>query len=636
MTLFGTILARSTFVNYALEEKTMIKNFAVSGIHVGEHSFEPSTLISEFEQRGVQDLSFLVIRTREEQVEENYFYEWAKWCHDHKVYFMYLYTVQHAPEGKKSQFTKEVVDKIKEIAGEYFLGDQIGEVGSVMGAEPKGYHDSFYPGMPQNMPDLEACRQEFIKRMRVYTDIDKELGIPYIVPVEATALIRYTLDAGCNLPMLEMMPGDPEFLVSLLRGCANAYDAPSWGTYIAQEWYGGLRNDDPLKYQRLKAAYRYAFLSGSHIVCLESGDERIQSFGYDYPAEHPFCQAYRSEIQNYEHLLRSTPRPSNEPEVRIAFVYGNLDAFTSWQGGAIWEQYDRDEWSYSDPEWSWRILEEFRHGRAWQDIENYGKEDLSAFPAYGLYDVIPACTDTEHLAKYDAVIFVGWNSMTPEIYSNLKQYAENGGRVIMTAAHLNTDITRDGRYLPIFDGNVQDLCGCQIVGKTRINTGIKFIRESQDESILYPIVGDGETDPILTGGVRTVSSLDLAGAKVLAVYHDNFVAPDKTALPAVIENKIGKGTVTLITAEQYPGNNAVWPLYKTVVREQITASHRRCPIHVKASDKLRFSVYRNGTGYSICLLNTDFTNSITVHVDAYGKTYEETLSPCELKWLHLK
>ena len=293
----------------------MDKSLAVSGIHVGEHSFVPEKLIEEFEARGVQDMSFLTIRTRSEQVDEKYFYEWAQWCKEHKVYFMYLYTIQHAPKGKESQLTKEVVDKIKEIAGEYFIGDQIGEVGSVIGATPKGYHGEDHVGMPQNMPDMQACRDEFVRRMREYTEIDRKLGIPYIVPVEATALLRYTLDAGATLPMLEMMPGDPEFLVSLLRGCANAYDMPSWGTYIAQEWYGGLRNDDPLKYERLKVAYRYAYLSGSHIVCLESGDERIQSFGYDYPAEHPFCKAYREEVMAYERRLREQPRPAAEPEV---------------------------------------------------------------------------------------------------------------------------------------------------------------------------------------------------------------------------------------------------------------------------------------------------------------------------------
>lgn len=615
----------------------MEKNLAISGIHVGEHSFVPEKLIREFEARGVQDLSFLTIRTRSEQVDENCFYEWARWCREHKVYFMTLYTIQQAPKGKESQFTPEVMAKMKEIAGGYYLGDQLGEIGSVIGATPKGYHGDDHVGMPQGMTDMADCRDEFIRRVKHYMDIDYRIGVPNVVTVEATALLRYNFDVGPILPLLEMMPGDPEFLVSLLRGCAYAYDAPTWGTYIAQEWYGGLRNDDPLKYQRLKAAYRYAYLSGSHIVCLESGDERIQSFGYDYPAEHPFCKAYRDELNAYEQALRNSPRPAAEPETRIAFVYGNLDAYTSWQGGCVWEQYDRDEWSYAEPEWSWRILTTLRHSRAWQEIENYGDEDLSNAPAFGLYDVIPATTDAAHMAKYDAVIFVGWNTMTPEIYENLRVYAENGGRVVMTAAHLNTNTKRDGAYLPIFEGKTASLAGADIAGTVRVNTGVKFIRNSMDESILYPLVADGRTDPICIGGVRTVIRPEMKGAVAAAVYHDDFRAPDESrVLPAVIENKIGKGVVTLITAAEYPGANAVWPLYEVVVREQVTASHRRCPVHVKTSDKVRFAVYRTEKEDAVCVLNTDFTNAHTVTAEGYGMTYTKKLRPCEVAWLKLK
>ena len=67
-----------------------------------------------------------------------------------------------------------------------------------------------------------------------------------------------------------------------------------------------------------------------------------------------------------------------------------------------------------------------------------------------------------------------------------------------------------------------------------------------------------------------------------------------------------------------------------LAREFVTASHRRCEIKVKSSDKLRFSVYKGEDKDMLCLLNTDFTNPITATVDAYGKTYTYTVPPCEL------
>ena len=55
---------------------------------------------------------------------------------------MFLYTIQHAPEGRASQFDKETVDKIKKIAGKYFVGDMIGETGSSFACKFKGYYET--------------------------------------------------------------------------------------------------------------------------------------------------------------------------------------------------------------------------------------------------------------------------------------------------------------------------------------------------------------------------------------------------------------------------------------------------------------------------------------------------------------
>ncbi|MEA4823360.1 MAG: hypothetical protein VB111_04510 [Clostridiaceae bacterium] len=606
----------------------MSESFAVSGIHVGEHSFIPDKLTREFEARGVGALSFLTIRTRNQQVAPQYFYEWARWCVERRVYFMFLYTMQNAPEGKDSQFTPEVVAKIREIAGEYFLGDQIGETGTLYGARPRGYGAK----MPAGMDDMQSCRDTYVRELNRYVEIDRKLGMPYIAPVEATALIRYTFDAGCTLALLEMMPGDPEFFVSLTRGCSYAFDLPLWGTYIAQEWYGGLRNDDPLKYQRMKAAYRYAYLAGSHIVCLESGDEKIESYGYVYEQEHPLCRAYRDEVEACEKRFRENPRLSAEPETRVAFVYGNLEAYTGWQGTAVWEQYDRDEWSIGPAEWSWRILEDLRHARTWQEVENYGETDLSAAPAYGLYDVIPANTPREKLARYETVIFVGWNTMTEDIWNNLRGYVVDGGHLFLTAAHLNTNSRRDGQYLPISGGKTAEFLGCDITGVNRINTGVKFLRESLREGVRYPVIPNGTGDPICAGGVMNAATLERKGAQTIALWHDDFRAPSGEEQTAIVEHAYGRGVVTLQATVDYPGANAVYPLYRTVVRELVTASHRRCDVQVIASDKLRFSVYRGEHADMLCLLNTDFSNPITVTVRAYGKTYTRTLTPTELAW----
>ncbi len=617
----------------------MKENLHISGIHIGEHSFVIPEVMSEIEKRRVKETSFLTIRTRREQVDPEYFYEWARWCRDNKVYFMYLYTIQHAPEGKESQFTPEVVAKIKEIAGEYFMGDQIGEVGTRYGACPPGYG-----GLMPSLDDMQECKDYFLNEFKKIIDIDTKLGMPNIVPLEATAMIKYTYEAGGTLVLLEMLPGDPEFLVSLTRGCAHAYGHDLWGTYIAHEWYGGIRNDDYLKRQRLKAAYNYTYLTGSHIICLESGDEKVTSYGSRYKQGDIICDEYMETALSYEKFIHENKRIAPEPERKVAFVYGNLDAYTGFMGQYIWEQYDKKEWCMGEAEHSWNITKDLHHARSWQDVENYGDEDLSFAPAYGLYDVIPADSPVEKMKKYDTLIFAGWNTMTDEILNKLKEFVRGGGYLFMTGAHLNTNTKRDGKFIPINDGKLTDFLGFDLGDTSDLNLGIKFCADSLKDGVKFPVAHGGYADPILAGGSFRMIEVKQTTAQETAYWHDSILdrnaKPSPLAThgrawtnehhPALLENKYGEGVVAVLATADYPGAGGVYPTYRAIVRELFTASHRSCDVKVISTDKLRFSVYRGESEDMICLLNTDFTNSTSLTIKAHGKEITKTLKPCEL------
>ena len=43
--------------------------------------------------------------------------------------------------------------------------------------------------------------------------------------------------------------------------------------------------------------------------------------------------------------------------------------------------------------------------------------------------------------KIDYLIFTGWNTITDEAHKRLEKYVENGGRLFMSAAHLNTNLS---------------------------------------------------------------------------------------------------------------------------------------------------------------------------------------------------
>jgi len=48
------------------------------------------------------------------------------------------------------------------------------------------------------------------------------------------------------------------------------------------------------------------------------------------------------------------------------------------------------------------------------------------------------------LNRYDALIFLGWNTYDEEDFKRLLLFVENGGTLLMTRAHLNTNLTHNG------------------------------------------------------------------------------------------------------------------------------------------------------------------------------------------------
>jgi len=103
-------------------------------------------------------------------------------------------------------------------------------------------------------------------------------------------------------------------------------------------------------------------------------------------------------------------------------------------------------------------------------------------------------------------------------------------------------------------------------------------------------------------------------------------------LPMVIENKVGNGVAILVTSENYPGNPALSPLYRTILREMMTQSARECPVQVKSNGALRYAVYEGGKMY---LLNTDYDMDISVQITYQGKTVNLTVAPAEMKTYQL-
>lgn len=557
--------------------------------------------------------------------------------------FAVLYFYQESPMDIRSFFDAEMVAKLKGIAGDLFLGEYFGETGTLQAAKDAGYYVKD-PSLavieplimpPQDFQNMQEAKEHYIGFIKNMLDYNHSIGVVRNSVVEPTAFHRYNLEAGMDYPCLEVLPADPEYMVPFTRGAAIGYGCKEWHGYVAQECYGGFYHEDKMKPKRLDITYRWLYMNGCNVSSLESGVTGIQIWGYNYSHDHELCQNYvRSEL-SFEKLIQEDKRFPCGPYTKVAFLHGNCDGFTGFLGGSSWAQFGREEWGKSSAEHSWNILNEVYRKKSWCDTENVGDQgyDLSQSPAYGVYDVLPVESPVDTYKNYDLLIFCGWNTMTAEIYEKLKEYVKEGGHLFVGASHLSTSVKRGERKY-LYDGQLAEFLGANIKGEVRLNHGVKFTRDSKMKNVFYPAPKDLVCDAFHPEGFANWVDVEVTTARLIGVFSDTFDTPLKNEkyYPMLLENDYGKGIVSFMTNADYPGHSAVYPVYRTIVKELLTATHKNCDLKVISGDKVRYSLfYDDKTGdEKLYILNTDFNLSQHVIVKYQGQEKTVVVQPTEL------
>lgn len=608
----------------------MKKPDVLVGIEVGEHIYNYDRIIFDMKKMIKLDVGrFILIRGRQQhRISPNYIFKWARLCKDNHIYFAILYSQTF--DG--SSLSREIVEQIKEIAGNYYIGDMIGETGGMV-SRFEGYYKR--SSIRQKLPyckNLQEARDRFVNLVKKEVSIDRQIGIDNIMCVEPTAFHRYNCEAGVDTPLTELMVGNPEIMLASVRGTARAYRRKQWGCHIANEWYGGYKNDDPLKQKRFKLALYYSFLAGANYIYPESGLFRIESYGSAYTFDSKICKKNRQIMKAFVDFTVSHKRPKYGPFVKIGIIQGNLDGWTGWGSTTLWSQFGRDEWIYGDSEKGWSYLEEFYKNKPWYLSTIFGKEDFSGNPPYGQYDIVPIESPLKVLLKYSCLIFLGWNTMTKNIYKKLKAYVKKGGHLVAAVPHLNIQNRRNTKPVLINNGDIRDLFGCSVEkGGIVVNQGIRFVSDSSIKSYKFPSIKKGIfIDPICASGKIKLANIRLTKGKIIAQVADNpggkchpltMQYRIEKEIPILIEHNLGKGTAFLITSWDYPGAEGLKRFMEVFLNAVLIGEQG--DIKLVGSDKIRYAVYVNDSGKkfekrltTIYLLNTsyDVSNSCRLYL----------------------
>ena len=619
------------------------KDNVLYGVKIGEHSSTMDELIGEIKERVIEKgYNLTYFRpSRAHKITNEEIVKIAGFLAENKIYFHFGYNTGQTPRADGRLFVVDgpMVKEINALAGEYFLGFALSEASGSYACKGEGYfakregRSTFDPSVQKtDATDVKDAHAYYCKSVSSFVEKFREMGIPKVFCIDQTAVLRFNLESGVEIPILELMCGEPDIMLSATRGSCKAYNGDFWGALIAHEWYGGVRHSDVLKRKRFELASKLAYIAGAKSIELESGDEAIASYGDKYSRNSEFCSEYRDNYKKTFDFIKSDERPCGGPKVKLAFVFGKYDAWTGFGQSSLFNQFKREEWGHGDAEYSWRFLDALGTKRKWGDNSNYGDNDLSSCPAYGTYDIVPIEADVDILSKYETLIFLGWNTMTDENLDKLTGYVRRGGRLLLGAAHLNYSAKRKGEYIPPSKEKVEALCGCRFTDETvRTNYGTKFSYDSLDDKTLYPGSKSFIIDPLFSAGYTDYIKTEPTTAKVIGYASDSFWN-DPPIVTTVLENKVGNGVVTLVTSKDYPGNPAISPLYNTIARELVSSSARNCDVKVIGSEKLRYTVYENNKIY---LVNTDYDLPIVVKIIFKGIERTVTLDTLELKALYL-
>jgi len=602
----------------------------LTGVNIGDYEFKPDTIIDvlkKYKFKKEEDgglFRFLSIRVDWERPTSEQLYEWARYFKENEIYFCITNNYNRYKDTPLI-VTKEEMEKIAEIAGEFFLGDEIGEFGGFYATRAKGYLTKEPCENPvQGIKTCDEAAAVYKRQIGKLINRMRQNGAKHVEAVQAVTLTPYDYEAGIDNVIVEVAPRNMEQIISFGRGAARAYKKDVLGAWLAHEFYGGYHQFDPLKAKRFTSEYYSLYLAGYDMVCLESGFRGIYSHVDEkLPADHPLPKSYLKETEDFARFCNSDVRPGKSgPITKVAFVQGNYDGFGWGNSSSLWGQYYDEKWGFNSPEYSYRVLNEVYRSEEWHEERNFGDYDYSHAPGYGQYDVIPATCPLEVMKQYEWVIFCGWNTMTPEIYETLKAYVADGGNLLITAAHIRDSVDRaqKGKFA---DVNWEELLGVKLSEETfRTNDGYKFAKYSTIDGVMYPGTKNFLCDPAWSAGYTDYVKITPTTATTVCYISDSFFPSLESQIPFITENKLGKGNVIFMANSEYPGDSAVFPIYKVMVKAALAASHRNADLKVIGSDKIRFAMYEDEEKYKLYVFNSDYNMKQFVKVIFKGEEKE--------------
>lgn len=341
-------------------------------------------------------------------------------------------------------------------AGEYFAGYQFHEPYLVF--QPR-CAEMFMTDQIRSAKNFQEKKEAYVEYLRGRAASERK-GDVAVYSGEPSMTCIYSAEAGVDALLCE-----PVSNVSLLYGTARG-TGMKFGAHIPADWYFGFPHDESTL-RRLQLAVWLAYTYGGQIIYVESSLFKTNAHERN-DWEDFYCRGVRGILRDFYRFVQLDNRVGRS-EVPLALIYGNLESMFWMDDDRIPETLDMGGWDRLH----WGMPGETSHRRLWTASEAWlprvpldepRKESLTRMftgTPYGPVDVVPP---SNSLSTYKAVAFLGWNTMTEEIFANLLSYVREGGTVFICGCHLDTRVEAETSPSLIFGGRVSELIGANITG----------------------------------------------------------------------------------------------------------------------------------------------------------------------------
>ena len=409
--------------------------------------------------------------------------------------------------------------------------------------------------------DFQTMHDWFVGRLRTHgAGLKAQYGGP-LGAGEASVQIRLAVEAGGDIPMFELVPSEPMRGLAATRGAAVAYGKDVWGVHAAMGYYRAPT--DSWTPERLRIAYDLFYAGGASYF--SEPNLALRNWGScsafftvpDSPAirwaeqecrtfDDPICVRSREVLSSFYRFTQFHQRPVGGPRVRLGYLLGNLD---TWSGGNEERMWMVDHPGFLAPDAlkSWRHFDRAYDSESWYVAPRkyYWQADPAkplrhGTPPCGQVDLVPSESPLEKLRNYGTLVFLGWNTMTEELYGKLVTFVEGGGTLFLSVPHLDTRTRTDRPQAFFRGGDVRRLCGVRILGLGEKTREVFFAQPGANPRHVLP-----QGTHYLEGA--QLAKIELSGAHVLA--HPL----GKPELPVLLQHQLGKGTVYLLSTWEYPG-----------------------------------------------------------------------------------